>query len=161
MRTTIHFDNLHCQSCVDSVTGIFSYFSSTVVRDDLEQAKSTISDFAVSLPDRTVSFSHPNNFNLDAVLKQLAAAGFDVSLDSKTPRTLPAAALCPSSWRSFLTLFRRPTSKSTQREAMHRQICSACRPPHDPYDHDGKVSHTEDKQALYESQFALEGLTCR
>jgi Cu+-exporting ATPase len=161
MRTTVHVDNLHCQSCVDSVTRIISDFLPFDANKDLEKVESIISDVDVSLPNRTVSFTHPEVFIVGTVLKQLDAAGFDVWLDSDARPVSPPPKTGTLRWRSLLNPFTLRRSQSTQREAVHREICGACRASEMSKNDDATASDNVEKQAWHESRFALEGMTCR
>ena len=158
-RTTIHIDNLHSQSCVDSVTEIIFGFLPAAVNDDPEKAESRLPDIDVSLPEGTVSFTHPEEFDFKAVLKQLDAAGFDVRLDSSmhAPPSTPNAG--PSRWMSALNLFGRPMSRSSEREAVHRQICGPCLASHVPNEDDS--SPNTPNQTLRGSKSTLVGMPYR
>ena len=159
MRTTLHIDNLHSQSGVDSVTEIISGFLPAAVNDDLERAESCLPDIDVSLPEGTVSFTHPEDIDFKTVLKQLEAAGFDMQLDSSMHALSPTRLVGPSRWMSALNLFGRPTSRSSQREAVHRQVCGPCLASHVPNEDDAPPNTPN--QTLRGSKSTLVGMPYR
>ncbi|KAF8501273.1 hypothetical protein JB92DRAFT_2794788, partial [Gautieria morchelliformis] len=143
-RTTLHVDNLHCTSCVASIADIVAGLSGNTP---------IISDVDISLQDQTVSFTHPRDFNIKIVLKHLGASGFDVWWPADTAPTSVIKHSHRPKW--LACLFPRAT-KSSRRQVSHREICSACRPSETD---DSGVTPTE-KQALRESRFAIEGMSC-
>ncbi|KAF8512736.1 hypothetical protein BU17DRAFT_53888 [Hysterangium stoloniferum] len=99
MRTVLHIDNLHCQSCVADIQACFSMLNAN-------------SGLDVSFIDQTVSFDFPD---ITAVVKELERRGFNVT------STLPTRTL-----RSFLASVTYTTARSGN-EARHKEICAACR----------------------------------
>ena len=160
-RTTVHVDNLHCASCASSITSILTGTSPLDGKNILVNSTSTVSDVDISLQKRTISFTHPRGFNRQMVLKQLDAAGFDVRLTSPTVATRPTKKFGASKWKPWLTPFASRGIKSSQRQRNHREICDACRASRSYHGDSDVTSKRVEKQALQESRFAIEGMTCR
>ncbi|KAF8583040.1 heavy metal translocatin [Ramaria rubella] len=154
-RTILHVDNLHCDSCVASINSIVELFSSSSTYNEHGTA-AAISDVNISLLDRTVSFTHPQGFDLEGVLKQLDLSGFDARIGSNTLAQSPTRVPRLSEWRSWLHPL---TRNSSQRKANHREICEACRSSEDSVHRSDTLSSIA-KESLRESRFALEGVTC-
>ena len=160
-RTTLRVDNLHCASCASSIANIIAGVSPLNEQKILRNATSVFSDVDISLQERTVSFTHPKGFSLENVLKQLDAAGFDVWLPSRTADTSPTKIFGTSTWKFLLSPFASRAIESPRRQAGHRELCDACGTSGDYSEDSNVVTNKAKKQALQESRFAIEGMTCR
>lgn len=140
--TVLHVDNIHCPSCAAEIRACFKLLDIADVNDpDI--------DLQISLESQTVSF---RNVNVAAVTKLLEDSGFDVSI----PSTIPS-----SRWKSFIDTF---CHRKASREARHKQTCLACRgeaSQESVLDKPVLPPPSQNQQALCQSTFALEGLTCR
>jgi P-type Cu+ transporter len=158
-RTTLRVDNIHCSSCVASIADIVAGHSPF---EDQKNSIPSITDVDISLQERTVSFTHTKGFDLRTILIQLDASGFDVWLPPNTVATLPRKLAGLSNWRSFLKApFAHRDVKSSQRQQTHREICSACRASESSSNDNVATLDGNEKRALQESRFVIEGMTYR
>ncbi|KIJ47514.1 hypothetical protein M422DRAFT_248935, partial [Sphaerobolus stellatus SS14] len=142
-RTILRVDNLHCESCEDSIRQIITVVDTT----------SSVTDIDVAIAEHLVSFTHPISFNLKTLIKNLDASGFDVQVHSSaTAYSKPG----PSRWMHHIrkALRMRP-SELSDHEARHKEVCGACRS-----EKGLEAAGPVHKADIYQTRFVLEGMTC-
>ncbi|KAF8583042.1 heavy metal translocatin [Ramaria rubella] len=160
-RSILHIENIHCQSCVTTIVDILGGFSIYAAQSDVEKTVPAISDIDISLRDQTVAFTHVEDLDLKAVLKQLDASGFDVlnepSTLSESSTKVPTKSTW--SWRAHLNPLSIRSWVSSRRKRSHMEICEACRTSEESIARsDIKLDTLEGM--LQESIFSLKGVSC-